>query len=223
VGQIWADNNYVYGAGSGGLIIFDIASELPYSFITCSGGFTTVWGNEDRVFLGTPASGIKYIDKACISGSIVLPFELECLSDYATTPRLRSNEVRYIHGHGNLIACCTASGVQTLGIYGNEGETLTPDAWKCFMTSSTALYYTTSGTTWAVNKIYSARWDWVNPSTTYSADGSSAMLPGVQMNDIFITEGTSSGTNLNTIFIATTSGVCIIDEGTNDSVIYLIE
>ena len=223
VRQIWADNNYVFAACAEGLNIIDIASEEQYSFVTYSGGFTTVWANEDRVFLGTHTNGIKYIDKSYIIGDISLPPELTCLSGYATTPRLRSNEVRYIHGHGDLIVCCTASGVQTLGIYGYESETLTPDAWKCFMTSSTAIYYTTSGTTWVVNKVLYGQCDWVTPSTTYSADGYSAILLGAQINDIFITEGTSSGTNLNTIFIATTSGVCIIDEGTNDSVIYLIE
>jgi hypothetical protein len=224
VRQIWADNDYVFAACAEGLNIIDIASEKQYSFITYSGGFTTVWANEDRVFLGTHTNGIKYIDKSYIIGDIGLPPELTCLSGYATTPRLRSNDVRYIHGYGDFIACCTAYGVQTLGIYGSESETLTPDAWKCFMTPSAALYYTTSGTTWAVNKVLYGQCDWVNPSTTYSADGYSAILPGARINDIFITEGTSTaGSNYNTIFLATSSGVVIIDDGTNEGVVYYTE
>jgi hypothetical protein len=224
VNQIWADNDYVFAACAEGLNIIDIASELQYSFVTYSGGFTTVWANQDRVFLGTPASGIKYIDKVCISGSIDLPFEITCLSDYATAPRLRSNTIRYVHGHNDLIVCCTASGVQSLGVYGYESETSTPNAWKCFMTPSTAVYYTTSGTDWAINKVRSAHNNWTVPDTVYSTDGHSAMLPGAKINDIFITEGTSTaGSNYNTIFLATSSGVVIIDDGTDVSVVYLTE
>lgn len=215
VNQIWADNDYVFAACPNGLNIIDIASELQYSFITYSGGFTTVWANEDKVFLGTSTSGIKYINKTCISGSIDMPFALTCLTDYAIAPRLRSNEIRYIYGYDDLIVCCTASGVQSLGIYGYESETLTPDAWKCFMTSSTAIYYTTSGTYWAVNKVDSAQCDWLHPHTTYSADGFSPVPSGVRINDLFITN--------NTIFLATSNGICVIDEAANDGVVYFIE
>jgi hypothetical protein len=222
VRQIWADNDYVFAACAEGLNIIDVASEKQYSFITYSGGFTTVWANENKVFLGTATSGIKYIDKSCIIGNINLPSELTCLSDYAIVPRLRSNTIRYIHGRDNLIVCCTASGVQSLGIYGYESETLTPAAWKCFMTSSTAIYYTTSGVSWAVNKVNSSLTDWTVPHITYSGDGFSAIPIGARINDIFVTEGTSSaGTKFNTIFIATTSGACIIDDGTDVGVVYL--
>jgi hypothetical protein len=209
VNQIWADNDYVFAACLEGLNIIDIASELQYSFITYSGGFNSVWANEDRVFLATSNDGIKYIDKTCISGSIVLPFELTCLRDYAEEPRLRSNEVRYIHGAGNLIVCCTASGV----------------AQKCFMAPmSTAIYYTLSGSVWSVNKVNTAMCDWSSAHKTYSADGFSAILPGARINDIFITEGTSTaGSYYNTIFLATSSGVVIIDDGTDVGVVYFTE
>jgi hypothetical protein len=220
--QIWADNYFVYAACDNGLNIIEHASELQYSFITYSGGFNSVWANEDRVFLATSNDGIKYLDKTCISGSTYLPFELICLQDYAREPRLRSNEVRYIHGSGNLIVCCTASGVQALGVYEYENEVLNPNTQKCFATSR-HIYYTVSGTVWSVNKSYfNSNWDY--PNTTYSGDGFSAIPIGARINDIFVTEGTSSaGSSYNTIFIATSSGVCIIDDGTNTGVIYYTE
>jgi hypothetical protein len=207
------------------LNIIDIASELQYSFVTYSGGFNSVWANEDRVFLATSDDGIKYIDKTCISGSTYLPFEITCLRDYASEPRLRSNEVRYIHGSGNLIVCCTASGVQSLGVYGYESETLVSGAMKCFMTPrSTAIYYTLSGTEWSVNKVYSAQVDWVVPHKSYAANVYTPIPVGACINDIFVTEGTSSaGTRYNTIFIATSSGVVIIDDGTDNGAIYYTE
>jgi hypothetical protein len=115
--------------------------------------------------------------------------------------------------------------VQSLGVYGYESETLVSGAMKCFMVPrSTAIYYTLSGTEWSVNKVNTSQNDWISPSKSYVVDGYSPIPFGAHINDIFVTEGTSSaGPSYNTIFIATTSGVSVIDDGTNDGAIYYIE
>lgn len=224
VRQILADSNYIFVACENGLNIMDLSSGMPYSYITYSGGFNSIWANDSMVFLATSNSGIKYINKSCISGSTVLPFYLNCLNTYAEEPTLYSNDVRYLHGFGDLVVCCTSSGVQSLGIYGYESKTFTQHAYKCFVVSSTAIYYTLSGTYWSINKVFSSLNDWESPHLAYTADGSSVLPSGAIINDLYITEGTSVvGVDYNTVFLATSSGVVIIDEGTNETVIYCHE
>jgi len=74
--QIWHDEDYVYAATSDGLNIIELESELSYAHVTYYDGFNSVWADDNNVYLATPASGVKYIDKTCISGSTGSPYEL---------------------------------------------------------------------------------------------------------------------------------------------------
>jgi hypothetical protein len=200
--QIYADENYIYAATSSGLAIVDVNTELLYNFVHYSDGFTTVWGNDSKVFLGTPASGVKLISKG----------DLGTLIDYAQVPKLSSNDVRYIHGYGDIFACCTASGIHMLGVYERESYYSTANAWKCFVVPSTAVYYTISGSYWSVARKNETRFDWTSSDILYEADGFGILASGIRINDIFVTENTSiSGIN-NTLFIATSNGVYVMDE-----------
>ena len=220
--QIYSDSNYVYAVTTSGLDIIDKTEEDKIAYIYTSDGFETVWTNDDRVYLGTSASGIKYFNKTCISGTVLIPEDLiTCLNDYVSPFGISSQTIRYIHGSSdNYLMCCTNSGVDVYYMKSTKYRSSleTTEAQKCFMTSTGKFYYTnTSG----VNRVDKPLWDWTIPDYSYTA-GRNILASGVGINDIFVTENTAANTTDNTVFIATTSGVYVIDEGSLSYVIYYI-
>ncbi len=219
VKQVWTDENYVYAATLVGLDIIDIESEQKYAQLTCSGGFTTVWSNDDKVYLGTTENGIKYINKTCISGSIFAPTELySYLTDYVEQS-LTSDKIRYIHGNNGFLMCCTAVGVDVIKKepHGYRSYTTISGARKCFMTSTGKCYYSTcSGTSWELNRVNVSLTDWVTPSHVYG----DPLIASNEITDMFVTEGTASDGVSNTLMVATSSGVFIISEEDNQYAVY---
>jgi hypothetical protein len=149
------------------------------------------------------------------------------MRDYSNAFGITSNTIRYLHGYGDdYLMCCTNSGVD---VYKETATTYrstysTTGAYKCFMTSTSKFYYTLNiSSTWSINRVDNALWDWTSPDCTYTNDGS-ILESGITINDIFITEDTSvSGSGYNTVFMATSSGVYVIDEGNLDYAIYYRE
>lgn len=213
--QIWTDEDYVYAVTNIGLDIIDITTESKIGYIEYDTGFSTVWANDDRVFLGT-TSGINYINKTCISGTPELPVDLAaCLINYSNPYGITDDDIQYIHGSGDtLLICCTSLGVDVYwGDYGYRSSATFPGARKCFMTSTGKFYYIVDkGNEWELNRVDSEKWDWTIPDYSY-VTGSGILHEGFSINDIFVTEATASGGVDNTLFVATSSGVYIIDEG----------
>ncbi len=224
--QIWTDDNYVYGATSSGLDIIDIDSEQKYAYIDYGSGFTTVWAGDSVVYLGTDSTGMKYLNKACISGSVSSPYELSnCLTNY-TTQSLTSDYVKYIHGNDAFLMCCTDVGVDVIKQepQGYRSYTTVSGAEKCFMTSTGKFYYTTvdttvSGSTWVANRVDRPIVDWSDPDYEYGDPLDS--LKGI--TDIFVTEGTASDGSDNTLFVATVSGVYVVDESDLSYHVYYVQ
>ena len=221
--QIWTDNTYVYAATTDGLNIVQLESEQAYAHITYKGGFNSVYADDTYVYLATPSSGVKYFPKTCISGSTDDPYELiTCLSDYLKEPDILSNQVRYIHGNNGHLIMSTASGVNYRGpdVYYQRAQHGTKLARKVFITPSGKIYYTTwDGSKWRVNIKNADNQDWDTPDKFYET-GTFLINAGVDILDIFVTEGTSETGAANTIFIATTSGIFVIDEGVDEGDTY---
>lgn len=169
--RIWTDENYVYAATVSGLEVIEISSEKKIAFIdrTINGGFSSVWANDDKIFLGTvgneteevEADGIKYIEKTCVSGTEFMPADLiTCLAGYIEEPFITNNDIRYIHGNGDLMCACTISGVDVIGISRNSfhSSILVNNAYKCFMTSTGKFYYLLN----YEDEIIHSRWDNLN-------------------------------------------------------------
>ena len=223
--QVWTDD-YVYAATSQGLKIYDITYEDQYAYVTYSGGFNTVWANDDKVFIGTTTDGVKYINKTCISGSVVDPYELvACLEDFSNLTyyhELTSDNIRYIHGSNDILCVITDAGVDVVKLdpQSYRSYTVVSGAQKCFMTSANTFYYILND--WSVNRVDRSLWDWSMPDKSYTT-GSGIFEAGIELNDMFITEQTSSDNVSNTIFTATTSGAYVIDEGNDIYAVYYIE
>lgn len=212
--QVWRDENYAYAVTSSGLDIFDINTANKVAYITNRGGFTTIWGNTETIYLGTSDDGLKCLDKVTISGGD-LSVNLE---DYKYYYNVTSTDVRYLHGYNNMLAVITGSGIDVLNnsIQGFKSTTSGTNYTKCFMTSKNELYYIIQGTMAdGLCKINSILCDWETPDTFYETGVS--FLPANQgVNDIFITESTSSNGVDNTVFVATTNGAFVLDEGTTE-------
>ena len=129
-------------------------------------------------------------------------------------PDILSDKVRYLHGNNGHMIFSTASGIDYRGedVYYQRAQGFTKISRKVFITPSGRMYYTTwDGSTWKVNIKYADNQDWTEPNKTYET-GTFLINAGVDILDIFVTEGTSATGASNTIFIATTSGVFVIDE-----------
>lgn len=214
--QISIDDDYVYAVTSNGLDIYDITSESKYAYITYDGGFSTLWVNDDYVFLGTSSNGVKYLDKNSITGSIGSPHDLSSylnnLGDLTYYSNLTSDNISYIHGNDDKIVCTTTVGVDVVKLnpQSYRSFTLIGGADKCFMSSNDEVYYTVlSGSTWFVYKITDSDHDWSSPDKIYN------IFSSLTINDVFV--------DSNNIYAATSSGVYVIDESDDSYDVYYIE
>ena len=210
VHQIFSDNTHVYAVADTGLNIYDIVTEDLYAYIIYNDGFNTVWKNSSNIYVGTTNSGIKSVAMTTVSGGNLT----QHLSTEYQSPKITSNNIKYIHGYNSSILICTNSGVDYISIENPQtfySSTIVDNAYKCFLTSK-AGYYTISGTEWSINKRNVLLTDWIEPNVSY-VTGSGIFAEGISLNDIYITEGTSSNGTSNCIFCATSSGVYVIDEG----------
>lgn len=216
--EIYTDPQYVYAAIDTGLDIIDIDKERKCAYIEYANGFTTVWGNDVSVFLGSTSSGIKYINKSDITIDILNPVNLtDYLRSFKEYPNITSNRIKHIHGRENKLMCCTSSGVDVFRLEpdGYRSSTTVSGAYKCFVPPGrTAYYLTFSGIDYFINKLNHTLTDWVAPDEIFTVDS------GLKINDLFVTAYTAVGGTKNTLFIATSSGTYVTDEATYEVDVY---
>lgn len=220
--QIYTDQKYVYAVHTSGLNIIDIYLEELIAYIELENGFTTVCGNTTTVYLGTEFNGIMCIDKTHISGSVLTPCNLsKYLIPFYTMYTINSNNIINLFVLDKTLAITTSSGLDIIeiGSRGYKSSTNTTGITKSFLTSKKELYYISEINGWCVNKVNSCLCDWIEPDNIYKAT-ESFIYDDVSINDIFVTENTSSINGYNTLFVATSSGTYIYDEGTEDFEVY---
>jgi hypothetical protein len=219
-----AGGNYLYAATNAGLIVIDVATEAEYARAR-NLATTSVWNDDETIYVGTNNSGIYYMDKDDIttySGGDLTNY----LFPWHKTPFLSSNYIKYLHGSGDYLCASTAAGFDFIWISLDESESaMVADSWKCFVCSDGKTYFTTSGTP---NLIYRANvpGSIAYPTVVYTC-GSGYLVDVVNANDIFVTERTSSAAPIlwveNTLFIAASGGAYVFDEGTHIVHKYLLE
>ena len=214
------NNGFLYAATNLGLYIVDVETELEYARVS-STVCTSVWNSDALVFMGTSNSGIYALDKSTISSGIIT----DSAYQYRAYPDLTDNDVKYLHGQSDYLCATTAVGVDFIWISLDDWDSRTiADAYKCFVCSDGKTYFTTSGTP---NKIYRSNIPLGVSSTPVEYTCGSGYLEDVaNVNDIFVTENTSSATPIlwleNTLFIAASGGAYIFDEGTKQISSYLL-
>lgn len=219
-----AGGNYLYAATDIGLIVIDIYTEAEYARAV-NLATTSVWNDEETIYVGTSNSGIHYMDKDDIttySGGNLTDY----LFPWKNTPFLSSSYIKYLHGSGDYLCASTAAGFDFIWISLDESESaMVTMSWKCFVCSDGKTYFTTSGTP---NMIYRANvpGSIAYPTVEYTC-GSGYLVDVANANDIFVTENTSSAAPIlwveNTLFIAASGGAYVFDEGTHVVHKYLLE
>jgi hypothetical protein len=227
--QIYSDELLVYAATSNGVGIYDIVTGEPYAYINYADGVRTVCGNSDRVYIGTTNSGIKYVDKTTISGSILSTYDLTTHLVDLSTPEISASGIKYLSAKGNHLVACTTAGIDYFRFNLNpyiHSKTSVSGAQKCFATDD-SIYYTVSGTNtttsgmeYSLHRLDSCLTDWTTPTMTYTTNSGifESTVP-LKLTDVYITEGTAENGG-NTIFCATSNGIYVIDEDSQRSAIY---
>ncbi len=219
--EIHSDNNYTYAATSTGIEIIDIVSELPVCSGIRTGGFNSIAGNDETIYMGTNNSGIFCFDKVDVSTGDISSYIYSLNSLYLPS----SNNIRSLSINGNDLAVVTDIGMDIIGMArGKEfkGSTTASGIFKSFLTSKKEVYYleNTPGYALCKHSPYSCNWD--RPGEKY-VPKKSFLEWEVTLNDLFITENTTKNKKQNTIFLTTSSGIYVYDEESKILDIYFME
>lgn len=226
--QIQTDSDYVFVVTSSGLEVYDLTSQLLGATAYNINGYSSVYSTDDFVYIGTINSGIKKIYKPSIIMNPATPTNINSyITNYFAYPDITSNSINYIHGNSKKLLVCTVSGIDVIRIdssyithhYTTPNET----PLKCFATDADDFYYTVvSGisSTYYLHRLDGNKSNW--NESNYSYMSGFGILSSIEsVTDIYVTDGTSvSGSNYNTVFLTTNSGVYIVDEGSGDYVIF---
>lgn len=209
--QIRYDQNYIYVTTTTGLLIKDFSSTTTVAFIVYTNGFTAIWDNGETVYLGTLSSGVKFLNKSDITVSPDTELDLTSyLKSYTGIYLPDSLAISFLHGYDDVLVVCTILGINIIQNKNNifKSTYLSSTIDMCFLTSNRILYYLDNG---IIYKLKTILCDWVSLDT-------------IQYNDIFgdalditcfcITENTSYVPGYNTLFLGTTNGIYVLDEGT---------
>lgn len=215
--QVWTDDLFVYSATNEGLKIISQETEEIIAVIEPSTykRFTSVWSDNEWVYIGTTASGVKRIARTVIEEVNDYSNLITSLEDFIDVPWITSSGVRYIHGNDKNLILCTEAGVDIVrrgSMYASH-TLVSGTAYKCFVTPNDYYYYTVSGTDgkWSIHRLNGNSTDWEYSDVVYTT-GSGFLAASEKINDIFITEGVSD----NFLFVATDNGVFVYDENTSD-------
>ena len=151
-----------------------------------------------------------------ISGVYRAPLSsIEISSDiyeFLSAPNLTSNVTLALHGAGNYLCITTNSGVDHINLVSEErGYKYINDLSKCFQTSNGGFYYIQED---KLCCVYSTVSGIINPDYIYENE----LLFVTSINDIYVTENTSTHSGGNVIFLATDNGVHIIEEKRGDEI-----
>jgi len=137
--SIWSSATYIFQPTLSGVTVYnsDASSIVSEVYMPAGAGTaTSVWADNDYLYISTTASGIYKSDLTTIESAP------EMIS-YLNYPTITNNNIRYIHGNNNRMCVVTISGVDHINITTGSGiYTLCDDSYKCFQTISGTFYYT---------------------------------------------------------------------------------
>jgi hypothetical protein len=213
--QIYTDNNYVYAATSSGLNIISLQDQLKGAYVPYELGFSSVCGNNDKVYLGTFTDGIKYLYKSSISLNYDFPLDLSSsLFNFDSSYQPSYDKINHIFLLDDIISISTDVGLDVISLHGQgfKSSVSSTKIIKSFLTSKREVYYISKEDYYQVNKVNSYLFDWTVPDKIFNANDD--FVKGeVDIKDIYVSCDTSSVDGFNTLFMATSSGIYVLDEG----------
>ena len=203
--NMWTNNPFIYKSTISGVNVYDLETTSLLGFIGYE-NTSSVWANNTYVYVATSVSGIYRCDVSTVTGTATL-------TPYKQYPEITSNYVYYIHGGGNYLCATTASGVDHYDLTTGSGISTTMSGTsKCFQTERGEFYYSynPSDTNKELHVVYDHTNDWTIETLLY------IYITENNINDIHVAEITSRYNNGNVLFLATSSGVIVIEENPGD-------
>lgn len=195
-------NSYnIFYSTASGVQVYDLSG--GYIAFVPQPATSSIWASDTNVYIGTTNSGIFYIPMSSISGSVY-----DDLYVYKAEPDVTDNNIMYLAGAGEYLCATTISGVDQYNtVSGTRIYTSVSGAYKCFQTTTGEFYYAIAD---ELNAVYiPAEGNWSVPDYVYD---DTILLNSGNINDIHVTEGTSTYGGDNVIFLATSNGAHIIEE-----------
>ena len=205
--NVWTNDPFIYKSTISGVNVYDLGGD-PLSIL----GFidyentSGVWADDNYVYIATSVSGIYRCDVSTVTGTVTL-------TPYKQYPEITSNCVYYIHGYGDYLCVTTESGVDHYDLTTGSGIfTSLSGVCKCFQTERGEFYYTYNPieADKELHVIYDNTSNWNMGTVGYS------YVIENYINDIYVAETTSRYNNGNVLFLATSSGVVVIEEKPGD-------
>ena len=192
--NIWTTDNYIFESTVGGVNVYNTSAVLSGT-VNSESPVTCTWADNNYLYLGTTLSGILRTSIASISGGV-----FNNLSYYKQGSDLTDDHTNYVHGAGNYLLVATVAGIDQFDLTTDNRlyTTTLSGATKCFQTTTSGFYYAVGGT---LERTY-------DDGSTFSYSPGAGIIPqGVSINDIHVNEFAN-----NVIFLATTSGIVVIEE-----------
>lgn len=220
--QVYLDGLFIYTLTVDGCSIFNFDTGVKIAYINYTGGFTAIYITDMFIYFGTSSGGLKYCFKDIIidNGYVTnLSSSLKAHDFYYNSEGLF---IKYIHGSVNTIVVTTELGISVINnsLLSFKSLCLYNNVQQCWLTSKLQLYYIViENTQFYIYKLNSIKCDWTYNSTVSLCGG--IFLPsGTSITDFYVTENTAIDKYGDTIFIATTNGVYIVDTFLNMATLY---
>ena len=203
--NVWTNDPFIYKATTSGINIYELETTSLLNFIDHY-NTSCVWANDDYMYVSTTISGIYRCEASTVTGTVNL-------EQYKQYPEITNNYVYYIHGGGDYFCATTESGVDHYDFTTGSGIYITlSGVSKCFQTEQGGFYYAynPSGEDSELHVVYDNTSNWNIETVGY------IYTIGNSINDIYVAEKTSRYGDGNILFIATSSGVTVIEEKPGD-------
>ena len=199
--NVWVNDPYIYKATVSGIKVYDLGLGFLLNFVDYENA-SSVWANDDYMYMGTSVSGIYRCAISTVTGTATL-------EPYKQYPDITDNYVYYIHGNGDYLCATTVSGVDHYDLITGSGiYTTLSDTSKCFQTARGEFYYSYNPqeSNKELHVVYDNINNWSKETVGYIYTIEN------YINDLYVTEKTSRYDEGNVIFLATSSGVTVIEE-----------
>jgi len=112
--NIWTTENFIFKSTASGINVYGVATEVFLGIVSYLNA-SSVWANNDYLYIGTTNSGILSSPMSSISGSVY-----NDLSVYKNYPDISNDHVNYVHGKDNYLCVATISGAHIFDLTTNS-------------------------------------------------------------------------------------------------------
>ena len=198
---------HMFAITDSGLDIVDIYTHKNSGYVVYSGGFTSIYIDSAEcdfvnVYLGTSSSGVMRVVYSGTGGD--LSDNLEFALSGSILP---STSVTSLDGDGDALVVGTSSGICMVSGNDAYSHEFSAEVSTCRITASGDIYYSPTGSgVYVKYGPINSNWTEVDYTMTTST------TPSIVSDTVNILDYNVSNSGVYTVFLGTTSGICIYTE-----------